>query len=282
MATRKAPPLPPIAPPTISAEDAVRLLTQQITRANAILASGRVTTSELDSWDILTKNLLEKAFGQFSPNVGAVADIGKYGAFPMTPDETWWNSHYVEVLQSKVSRLRDLVEVLETDIQLSTMEDVAPLPQARAITGRRVFLVHGHDNGLLHEVARYLQKLGLAPIVLREQPNSGRTIIEKFVDYSDVAYAVVLLTPDDRGAQKDVPCEQQRPRARQNVIFELGYFIGRLSRGRVTALYTGDVEIPSDYSGVAFVQLDDRGAWRLELARELKAANIQVDMNLAL
>jgi predicted nucleotide-binding protein len=146
----------------------------------------------------------------------------------------------------------------------------------------KIFLVHGHDIGLLNEVARFLERLKQTPVILREQPNAGKTIIEKFGDFASVGYAIVLLTPDDRGAEVSSPFEKQQPRARQNVIFELGYFIGKLGRDRVTALYAPNVEIPSDYSGVLFTGKDDRGAWRLELARELKAAGFQVDLNLAM
>ena len=119
-------------------------------------------------------------------------------------------------------------------------------------------------------------------MILREQPNAGKTVIEKFGDFADVGYAIVLLTPDDQGAETLKPFQEQRKRARQNVIFELGYFIGKLGRDKVTALYMSDVEIPSDYSGVLFTSVDDRGAWRLELAGELKAAGFAVDLNLAI
>jgi predicted nucleotide-binding protein len=145
----------------------------------------------------------------------------------------------------------------------------------------KIFLVHGHDTGFLNEVARFLERLKKTPVILREQPNAGKTIIEKFRDFADVGYAIVLLTPDDRGAEVSLPFEKQQPRARQNVIFELGYFIGKLGRNRVTALCAPNVEIPSDYLGVLFISKDDRGAWRLELAQELKNAGFLVDLNLA-
>lgn len=280
MVTRKIPTPPAIGAPEISPADGIRLLNQQIQRAEELLASRPIASDAASSWDLLTKNFLSKAFGNFSPNVSAVVDIGRYGSFPMNAGPDWWENHNARSLQSKVSRLRGLVELLETEMTLGgniSLPDV-PAPQI----SRRVFLVHGHHDGLLHEVARYLEKLKLEPVILREQPSAGRTIIEKFVDYSDVGYAVVLLTPDDRGGVVNVPYEQQHLRARQNVILELGYFLGRLSRNRVTALHMGDVEIPSDYSGVAFVAVDDRGAWRLELARELKASGLDIDMNLAL
>ena len=280
MATRKTLPKPAIGAPEISPSDGIRLLNQQIQRAEEILASRPIKSDALSAWELLTKNFLSKAFGNFSPNVSAVVDIGKYGSFPMNARAEWWENHNAESLQTKTSRLRGLVELLETELSLSG--EPPSTPETPAQLSRRVFLVHGHHDGLLHEVARYLEKLKLEPIILREQPSSGRTIIEKFVDFADVGYAVVLLAPDDRGGTVKAPFEQQHPRARQNVILELGYFLGKLSRNRVTALHLGDVEIPSDYSGVAFVGVDDRGAWRLELARELKASGLDIDMNLAL
>jgi predicted nucleotide-binding protein len=92
---------------------------------------------------------------------------------------------------------------------------------------------------------------------------------------------VILLTGDDRGGMWKASYEEQKPRARQNVILELGFFLGKLGRERVCALYQPGVEIPSDYSGVLFVSLDAGGAWRLALARELKAAGLDIDMNKA-
>jgi predicted nucleotide-binding protein len=147
---------------------------------------------------------------------------------------------------------------------------------------RRIFLVHGHAEAIREATARYLERLNLKPIILHEQPNKGRTIIEKFTDYSDVGFAVVLFTADDRGGLIDAPFEQQNARPRQNVLLELGFFLGKLGRNRVCALFRDGVEIPSDYSGVLFIKLDEGAAWKLQLARELKAAGIEVDMNKAI
>lgn len=131
-------------------------------------------------------------------------------------------------------------------------------------------------------MARFLERLEQDVIILREQPNQGRTIIEKFEDYSDVGFAVVLLTPDDRGGPASAGFDEQHYRARQNVILELGYFLGRSGRSRVCALYREGVEIPSDYSGILYVKLDADGGWRLRLAKELNATGLPVDMNKAL
>jgi predicted nucleotide-binding protein len=144
---------------------------------------------------------------------------------------------------------------------------------------RNVFLVHGHDDAVTTTVARFLEKLDLHVIILHEQPNMGRTVIEKFEAHADVGFAVVLLTPDDVGGLASTG--QLNPRARQNVILELGYFIGRLGRSRVCALYIEGVEIPSDIHGVLYVPYDTANGWRVKLANEIKAAGITVDLNRA-
>lgn len=139
---------------------------------------------------------------------------------------------------------------------------------------RRVFIVHGHDEAARETVARFLQWIGFETIILHEQANRGRTVIEKFEAHSDVGFAVILLTPDDIGAKAgDVPI----PRARQNVILEWGYFIGQLGRSHVCALKKGNVEMPSDTLGVVWESFDDHGAWKNKLARELAEVGFEID-----
>ena len=113
---------------------------------------------------------------------------------------------------------------------------------------------------------------------IRDRANRGQTIIEKFEEHSAVSFAVVLLTPDDVGATK-AEATSPRPRARQNVVFELGFFIGKLGRQNVCALYKSGVEIPSDYQGVIYIPMDSEGAWQSKLAREMRAAGLPVDLN---
>jgi predicted nucleotide-binding protein len=139
---------------------------------------------------------------------------------------------------------------------------------------RKIFVVHGRDNEAKIEVARFLERIDFEPIILHEQANQGRTLIEKMIDHGEVGFAVVLLTPDDEGNKKGEPA---RPRARQNVILELGYFLGRLGRDRVCALKRGEVEIPSDFDGVVYEPLDEFGGWRSKLAKELDAAKYVID-----
>jgi len=141
---------------------------------------------------------------------------------------------------------------------------------------RKIFIVHGHDEGARETVARFLERIGLEAVILHEQANQGRTIIEKVVANSDVGFAIVLLTPDDEGCIKGGTPE---PRARQNVLLELGYFIGRLGRDKVCALKRGTLEIPSDFAGVVWETMDSNGGWKQALARELEAAGHSIDWN---
>lgn len=139
--------------------------------------------------------------------------------------------------------------------------------------------MHGHDSLAKTEVARIIEKLGLEAIILHEQANQGKTVIEKFErDASQVQFAIILLTPDDVGYPKNKQ-DDAKPRARQNVILELGYFSGILGRSNICVLYKEGVEIPSDYLGVVYIPYDKADAWKLGLGRELKQAGMAIDMN---
>lgn len=140
---------------------------------------------------------------------------------------------------------------------------------------RKVFLVHGHDGEVKQTVARFLEKNGLNVIILDEIAGQGRTIIEKFEQHSSVGYAVVLMTPDDATEHPEDGASERR--ARQNVVFELGFFVGALERGRVCVIAKGDVKIPSNYWGVEYIPWDDSEGWKYKLLREPKAANLAVN-----
>jgi predicted nucleotide-binding protein len=148
-------------------------------------------------------------------------------------------------------------------------------PKASRLPSNKVFVVHGRDNDVKNEVARFLSKIGLEEIILHERPNAGRHLLTKFQEESEGAsFAVVLITPDDEGG---LPGETPRKRARQNVVFELGFFIGRLGAANVAALVKGHVEKPSDFDGVGYIPIDPTGAWKGLLARELKVAKVPFD-----
>jgi len=194
-----------------------------------------------------------------------------------------------ELQQGITERKNRAVALLEQAVRSLTEEltsaerslkDAAPPAHHDAPAKNAIFVVHGHYEAALQAVARFLEQLGLEAIVLREQPDSGRTIIEKFEDYANqVGFAVVLLTPDDIAGSADAPGSALR--ARQNVIFELGYFAGKLGRGRACLLRKGSVEIPSDLYGVIYKDFDQGDGWKLQLVKELKAAKLAFDANRA-
>lgn len=155
---------------------------------------------------------------------------------------------------------------------LSSQATLAPVER-----NNKVFIVHGRHAGPKETVARFLDKLGLVPIILHEQPNEGRTVIEKIEAFGGVGFAIVLLTPDDYGA---LVGEEAQPRARQNVVLELGYFLGKLGRKKVSTLAVGPMEVPSDWRGVIDEPFDDLGRWKMTLAREMRAAGYAIDMNI--
>lgn len=155
-------------------------------------------------------------------------------------------------------------------------------PVAKTQQSKKVFVVHGHDDLAKKEVEVLLLKLGLEPVILHDQPNNGKTIIEKFeANAEQCAYAVVLLTPDDIAtSRKDI--KSYHFRARQNVIYELGFFSGKLGRNKVCALSkndpTGNIELPSDFLGVVYVSMDGNGSWRIQLAKEMKSAGLSINL----
>jgi hypothetical protein len=147
-------------------------------------------------------------------------------------------------------------------------------PAPRSL-GDRVFIVHGRHDASKQEVARFLEQIGIEAVILHERPNAGRTIITKFQEESaGVAFAVVLMTPDDVGGLPDQPLQS---RARQNVIFELGFFIGKLGASKVCALVAGNIEKPSDFDAVVYIQYGSNTGWKTELARELRHAGVRFD-----
>ena len=180
-------------------------------------------------------------------------------------------NYYINKLNSIIPRL-DLIP------ELDGISGSKKVDQSEEEVGNNIFIVHGHDEESKQSVARCIERLSLVPIILHEQPNQGRTIIEKFEDYADASFAIILLTPDDVGASKNNR-NNLSPRARQNVILELGFFIGKLGRNKVCALYKGNLELPSDISGVIWEPLDEGGAWMLKIGKEMKAAGLDIDLN---
>ncbi len=206
---------------------------------------------------------------------GVVALYASKGMGGAPPSEL--QKEFSELKAKSLALLGQAVKGLEEEIAESErghVKGVLPAPQ-KALQ-RKVFIVHGHEGEPREAVSGFLRKIDFTPVILHEQSNQGRTVVEKFEDHSDVDFAVVLLTPDDVGGPKG---GTQQPRARQNVVLELGYFIGKLGRKNVCAIKLGDVEIPSDIVGVVWTPFDVHGAWKTALAKELRDAGHEIDWN---
>ena len=188
--------------------------------------------------------------------------------------DSYYIGHYLEGIKNAKARLETAIAMLKERIEDSASDDT-PITSEPAAYARKAFIVHGHDLACRKDVELFLRKLDFDYVVLNEQPNSGRTVIEKIEQHSDVGFAIVLLTPDD-------PCQsgaENEMRARQNVMWEYGYFVGRLGRSRVCVLKKGNVKIPSDLEGIGWTGFDETGKWQVELARELRGADYSIDMN---
>ena len=184
-----------------------------------------------------------------------------------TPDSEFVEACRRGLETTKAVFLTYLEEIEEERVDTTPLKVYNP-------TYEKVFIVHGHDGELKEAVARIIEKQGISAIILSEQANKGRTIIEKFEDYSDVGGAICLFTADDYGRAKTN--ETDNTRARQNVVLETGYFMGKLGRDHVVLLADQNIEMPSDLSGVVYT---DSANWAINLLKELKEMGYTVDLN---
>lgn len=231
---------------------------------------------EYSRWSIYNEELLRRSFSTHRLAEEYSWFMSK-GFVRINPSAQQQALDLKETVEEKISRLRSILDKLEL-IPLGPPQSEQQSPVGTSSSHSRVFIVHGHDEAARESLARFLEKLGIEAVILHEQASSGRTIIEKLEDFSDVSFAAILLTPDDVGAAVSTE-PNLRPRARQNVVLELGYFICKLGRKNVCALHKGGVELPSDILGVVYVNFDEDGAWKLLLARELVANGFTIDMN---
>lgn len=272
----------------VSQEEAADRINDRINKGREFLNSAIQTSDQLAAiereyakWSDFNKELLKRLFTNDSLSQEYIRATGPlnigFGRITALWEEV---RNFKEKVNQKIHKLESINERLEL---IPCSQDVLTTKprEVRQTAANKVFIVHGHDEGARETTARFIEKLNLTPVILHEQANGGRTVFEKLEHHSDVDFAVVLLTPDDIGgsaAEKD----KVNPRARQNVILELGYFVGKLGRDHVCALHKGPIELPSDIVGVVYVEMDKAGAWRLLLARELRGAEFDVDLNLAI
>jgi predicted nucleotide-binding protein len=172
--------------------------------------------------------------------------------------------------------------------ELETLDDINVSPEefyqhvfslinkiSEAVYSRRIFIVHGHDLYARDSLVDVLRRLDFEPIVLADEPSKSLTIIEKLEkNTSAIGFSFIIYTPDDVGRSK---AETDRPRARQNVIFEHGLLIGLIGRERTCALLIGEIEEPSDVRGMVYEQVNDVKSDALKIARVLKQAGYAVN-----
>ena len=206
--------------------------------------------------------ILDPAFKNGLSTCGKIGSIGT--EFDYRPE--------LRAIASKLRMYLIMGDVNPTSNEISAVN-------ANKQKSKKVFIVHGHDNEAVQEMARTLEKDGFEPIVLHEQPDAGLTIIEKIERFTDVGYAVVLYTECDKGRDKNDPVDKEKYRARQNVVFEHGYLIGKLGRNSVSALIKGCVDTPGDINGVVYIDMDKNGAWKMQLAKNMQDVGLPVDMN---
>ncbi len=234
---------------------------------DTILAKGPVFDWQFDRWVILAKEAYK--------SIDAAESFDFVRNFPVINDDST-NAVFSRCIRGDIGIIRAKIEAKERFGILQTkVVDSIPVRAG----SKRVFIIHGHNDAIREAVARFVAKLGLEPVILFERPNGGKTIIEKFEKEANVGFAIALLTADDTAiCKKD---QKQETRARQNVVFELGYFAAKLGRERVAVLKQAGVAEPSDLHGIVYTELDSKGAWKVELAKELRAAGFEIDMNKA-
>ena len=269
----------------VSRADAHRKIEERIALGKEIQGRNFSSVAELDSaqndrtkWTQYNSEYLRRAFNDESFGV-SYDKVSVWGTLIISPSFGERVSSFRDGMERKITSLQSLLERLELIPELHSAVEPQPIERPETAIGSDVFIVHGHDEAAKSEVARFIEKIRLKAVILHEQSNQGLTVIEKFERHAARSgFAVVLLTPDDIAAPKSDPSKTQL-RARQNVILELGYFCGSLGREKVCVLYKNGVEIPSDYFGVLYVEHDSAGAWHLRLAKELKQAGLDVDLN---
>lgn len=245
--------------------------------------------SDVDAWHINSAATLRYVYSSTEEAKEFIADSMPKFFDSITPSE---RAAFQAFLTNKIGQLQRFIRLCKlydgpslTASQLSAnsgeQRTDSSAPQPTPATNK-IFVVHGHDDGLKSEVARFLERLKLEPIILHERPSEGNTVIEKLEKYSDVGFALVLLTPDDVGCAKRNKLELSdlQSRARQNVILEMGYFFGKLQRNRVAAILKGEIEKPSDYAGIIYVSYDNAGAWMYKLCDELMRVGYNVSKNM--
>jgi predicted nucleotide-binding protein len=237
---------------------------------------GGADTPEWGTFKVRVKNIAEKLLAGNSPVMTLVSE----GIAARTEG---YRANQFDVAKSNLVKALKTLKATLTDDVFGELKQEKSTSKSAALSNK-VFVVHGHDQSLKTDVERFLHEVGLTPVVLHREADEGATIIEKFEKYSDVGFAFILLTPDEISYtvdQTDKPDSDKRTefRARPNVIFEFGYFVGKLGRSRVCCLHKGDVAVPSDLNGLVYKKVDDSiDSQAYSIIKELKAAGYKISM----
>lgn len=235
--------------------------------------------NEFSKWDARNEEIFTRAFADANNT-----DLEGY----RQTGRTYFFSDVVEEQKDIITKLVAYLQGFIDRIDLIPCNAESTMTEKSKVemSADKVFVVHGHGELAKITAARTLEQLGLKPIILHEQEDYGNTIIEKFEsNATDVGFAVVLLTADDLGfSRKDIEkakAENREPkaskRARQNVVFEMGYFMGKLDRAHVFLLLEDGVEKPGDLDGIVYTPIDSEGMWKIKLAKRLKAVGYKVN-----
>jgi predicted nucleotide-binding protein len=237
---------------------------------------GGADTPEWGTFKIRVQNIVEKLLAGNSPAQSLVAE----GITALTGGN---GPEYFDIAKSNLVKALKILKGSLTDDVFGELKQEKSTSRSAALSNK-VFVVHGHDQSLKTDVERFLHEVGLTPVVLHREADEGATIIEKFEKHSDVGFAFILLTPDEVSYTVD---QIEKPdldkntefRARPNVIFEFGYFVGKLGRSRVCCLHKGDVVVPSDLSGLIYKKVEDSiDPQAYAIIKELKAAGYKISM----
>ncbi|MCH7314645.1 nucleotide-binding protein [Acinetobacter sp. ANC 3882] len=230
-------------------------------------------TERFGAWTRAIYHFLENNLPSYKSKLHTILNPGIYFGYG-DPVNQFLNDEYSPSLSFIDSLILD-IENNEVEFVLAKTPEKESQKIKPSKLLRKAFIVHGHDEATKFKTARFLEKLGFDVIILHEQANGGKTIIEKLEHFTDVGFGIVLYTPDDEGSVKDK--KNYQPRARQNVVFEHGLLIGKLGRDKVFPLVTDhSVELPGDINGMVY--LSDTN-WELQLAKEIRELGYEIDMN---
>lgn len=241
-----------------------------------VLITMRVTIDSIEfkNWYEQVEFFLKRQFGSDSEELKKFSST--HFSLPMMYPLCYTEEENIEHCKKTLLTQKTVFKLYLEEIQEKEKQEknIASSPTTETLYSySKVFIVHGHNGELKQSVARLIEKQGIEAIILDEQANQGRTIIEKFEGNSDVGGAICLFTADDLGRKNG---EEEKARARQNVVFEAGYFMGKLGRDHVVIIAEPEIELPSDLSGIVYSNKDK---WKIDVLNELDEMGYSIDMN---